>query len=586
MGELRLQGAPICAGVAIGHPHFFVVDQETIVQQTLEPAQIQPEIERYRLALQKTRSEIEQLHNQLLEEGATDGAQVLNTHLEMMQDPLITSSVEEQIQEQRRNPECVFYEAIRVFEERFHRMSDPFFRERFKDILDICRRVLGHLRQTGRPTLANLPENSIVIADELTPSEIAEARSGCVVGIVTRAGSLTSHAAIVAKAKGIPLVSHIAFKSVPPTATRLIVDGHSGLVVVDPLPETLSRYRSSQRQINRTHKMAQKVAHLEAETLDGYRVRLSANVELPAEELELLRQYGSEGVGLFRSEYMFLAHDAFPKEEEQFLVYRQLVEGLRDSSVVIRTFDIGGDKFGQFQNQAVEGNPFLGCRAIRYLLQRRDEFKAQLRAILRAAAYGDVGVLFPMVSGMGELRAAKELLEEARQELRDRGEPADQPLRVGCMIEVPSAAVLCDLLARECDFLSVGTNDLVQYALAVDRSNEAMSYLYQPSHPSVVRLLRLIVCLASQHQVPVTVCGEMAAETRFIPLLLGLGVRELSVSARCLPTVKEAIRRTTFLDAVQLAETVLSLETGEEIDALLQANLDQTLDLTAPCGHH
>jgi phosphotransferase system enzyme I (PtsI) len=427
-----------------------------------------------------------------------------------------------------------------------------------------------------RVTLADIPRNSIVFAQELAPTDTAEAKSGCVSAFVTEVGGETSHAAIMAKAKGIPYVASVDFQAFDAHKSRsVIVDGRTGDIILSPSSETLSKYRELKKQLNFHIKGLEKESGLQAETIDGYKVRLSANVEM-LNDLECLKDFGSEGVGLFRSEYIFLTCNDFPSEEEQFIAYRSIVESIKGFSVVIRTFDIGGDKFRDFEELRNEVNPFLGCRAIRFMLKEPEVFKCQLRAILRASAFGDVKILFPMISGLPELLEAKGLIEESKSELRSKGIPFSESVEIGCMIEIPSAAITCDLLAHECDFLSIGTNDLVQYSLAVDRGNQLMSYLYTPMHPCVIRLIKMVVSEGCRNGIPVSVCGEIAADPRFTSLLLGLGVRELSVAARFIPIVKNAIRNSSIVDSSHLAERVMTLPTDKEIQDLLTMEYQQS----------
>jgi phosphotransferase system enzyme I (PtsI) len=352
-----------------------------------------------------------------------------------------------------------------------------------------------------------------------------------------------------------------------------IVDGRTGDIILSPSSETLAQYIELQAELNSRFQVLERVGQVAAETLDGRQICLTANVET-LNELELLHRYGAQGIGLYRSENLFLQHNRFPSESEQFLVYKQLVEKMHGKPVVIRTFDVGGDKIAKDMKSGasfspVEENPFLGCRALRFLLKERHIFNDQLRAILRASAYGKVSVLFPMVTGLPELRDAKQVIAELKMQLRQSGVPFDEHMRVGCMIEVPSAAIIADLLAQECDFLSVGTNDLVQYCLAVDRGNQAMSFLYNPAHPSILRLLQMAIKEARRFKVPLNVCGEVAADPRFIPLLLGLGVVELSVACREIPIVKHIIRRTSVQDAVLMTEKILGMATEHEIQQFL-----------------
>jgi phosphoenolpyruvate-protein phosphotransferase (PTS system enzyme I) len=566
--EIILKGNPICRGVAIGTPLFFSYIEDAVAEYSIQKHEVDKEIKRYHDAIQKSREEIKFLQNRLEQQNIKEGVSILEAQLQMMQDPLLTSNVEKETKKTLKNAESILHALVEQCQKRFEALTDPFFRERFKDIQDVSRRIMTNLRAKKRVSLANIPPNSVVFSRELNASDTAEANIGGVSAFVTELGGATSHAAIVAKARGTPYVSSVSFEELGLMQHSLaIVDGRTGEIILNPSEDTLARYQDVRTQLN-SH--MQKLAHvgpLKAETLDGYEVRLSANIEM-ASELDLLRQHGGHGVGLYRSEYIFLNKNGFPNEEEQFEIYHILVKKAQGMPVVIRTFDVGGDKMLPNQQMTYEGNPFLGCRAIRFLLKEREIFKQQLRAILRASVQGDVSVMFPMVSTLQELMDAKEVVEEAKLDLQKRGLPYGA-IRIGCMIEVPSAAIIADMLAKECDFLSIGTNDLVQYALAVDRCNHAMSDLYKPTHPSVLRLIKLVIHEASHQGIPVTICGEVASDPRFTPLLLGLGVHELSVATRYIPTIKHAIRSTSIVAASQLAEAVLSLRTAAEIQALL-----------------
>jgi phosphoenolpyruvate-protein phosphotransferase (PTS system enzyme I) len=569
--EVRLKGAPICSGIAIGTPFLYTCPQNVIPEFTLPEGEVDSEIARYHKALATSLEDVRSLRTRLEKEGAVEGAAILEAHLHMMQDPVLTSEIEERIRTEQKNAEYAFQRAIDDYVTRFKQINDPYFRERLNDLHDIGRRVLGQLRAVVRASLQEAPDQAVVFAHELTPSDTAEAEADRISAFVTQVGGDTAHAAIMAKAKGIPYVARVDFRGVADFSSgQVIVDGRNGEVILHPTEATLSKYRELQREHARHYERFNAAGHLPCETIDGYQVILSANVEM-FHEVELVKRYGGSGIGLFRSEYVCHSKKNFPSEEEQFLIYRRIAEAVDGRPVVIRTFDVGGDKFRELPAVGEEENPFLGCRAIRLMLKEHEAFKVQLRSILRASAYGDVRILFPMVSGLPELIEAKGYLAVAKEELRAEGVPFNEEILVGIMIEVPSAAISCDVLAPECDFMSVGTNDLVQYSLAVDRDNQAMSYLYTPAHPSVLRLIRMIVTEASRNEIPVTVCGEMAADPRFTPLLLGLGVNELSVSARYLPIVKNAIRGTSIVRATRLAEQVLTMPTSMDVlDALIE----------------
>lgn len=567
--EIHLKGTPICQGVAIGRLYCYNRSENPIAELTLKEEEVHREIERYRSALEGSRAEIRTLQKQMELEKVQEGVAILGAHLQIMEDGLLTFEVEEEIRRTKKNAEYVFHRFILDFQTKFKALPDPFFQERFNDIQDIARRVMGYLHQKQRETLSSAPFGSVVITKELIASDVAEANGYAVKAFISEVGGVTAHAAIVAKAKGIPYVSNVDIGSIVCYANALIiVDGRTGDIFINPTPEKLKEYQAISEKIQRQLQSFNQTAQFEAETYDGYRVNLSANVEM-VNEVDLLHQHSNSGVGLFRSEYLFLTQNDFPVEEEQFQIYQMLVSKMKGLPVVIRTFDVGGDKCIPNHKMPVEVNPFLGCRAIRFLLRELDIFKAQLRAILRASAFGNVSLMFPMVSTLTELIEAKKVVREVMQELKRSCIPFDEAIRIGCMIEVPSAAVIADLLAKECDFLSIGTNDLVQYSLAVDRSNQTMSGLYTPAHPSVIRLIRLVVNEAHFRGIPVTVCGEVAADPRFTPLLLGLGVNELSVTLRYLPMIKNVIRHTSIVEASHLAEQVLQMSTPQEIEQLL-----------------
>ena len=574
--EIRLQGTPISRGIAIGRPfHFLVVDDEPPVFAVAKK-DIDKEVKRYMKALEAARREIQGLQKRLEKEHVAEGAAILEAHLQIMRDSLMTAHVQEEIRKSGKNAESAFQKVIRSYRKKFLALSDPLFRERFKDIEDISRRVMAHLLKSIRITLADIPSDSVVFARELTASDMAEAKRPLANALVTESGGLTSHAAIVAKARGIPYVTSVDFQGVDLNrASSVIVDGRIGQVIVNPSSETLARYESLKDQYDHHHAQLQKSSNHKVETFDGYSIKLSANIDL-ADDLEVIHEYGGEGVGLFRTEYLFMDKARFPSEEEQFEAYRSIVERIKGKPVVIRTFDIGGDKILRNQLSAIEENPFLGCRAIRFMLKDPETFKIQLRAILRASAFGDVRIMFPMISSLGELLEAKRLLKEAAAELKAEKIKHAKKIPVGSMIEVPSAAIIADLLAKECDFLSIGTNDLVQYSLAVDRGNHQLRELYTPSHPSVIRLIKMVVAEANHHGIPVCICGEVASDPRYTALLLGLGVCELSVATRYIPTVKNAIRNTSIVEASRIAEEVLGLPTAVDIQEFLDRHYQKS----------
>jgi len=562
--EMTLYGTPICRGIAIGKPFILNRDDFKILEVNIPLNQIQREIVRYRHALQRSKQDIKRLQKQLEIEAASEGILILEAQLEMLQDPLLTEQIEKEVHESRKNVEFVLQQALLHYQQRFQAVEDPFFTERFKDLQDLTRRVFSYLHESGNFSLSHVPPHSIVCAEELTASDAASAHTYCVGAFITATGGATTHAAIVAKSKGIPYLTNVNLDQIKEQKPEsLIVDGRLGKLIINPSAETLVSYAKLQDQIMHQTKNLKQMARWPAQTFDGYSIRLSANLDMVT-EIDFIQEMGGQGIGLFRSEYIFLPKNEIPSEEEQYQVYVSIAKQMHDQPVVIRTFDLGGDKAVLHHHFFHERSPFLGCRATRFLLKEKSLFKTQLRAILRASLQGNISILFPMISTLSELQEAKRLLEESRQELK-----LFHPLRVGCMIEVPSAALIADHFAKECDFLSIGTNDLVQYALAVDRSDHALNEFYEPSDPSVMRLIKLITTEANKMHIPVSVCGEIASDPRFTALLLGLGIQELSVAPRYLPLIKNAIRHTSIVEAVQLAEKTLKLTTAREVLQLL-----------------
>lgn len=575
--ESILKGTSICRGVAIGKPFFLGAIDDNVPHFSIPLTEVEEEVKRFRHALKKTREDIVRLQAQLRLESVHEGAAILEAHLLIMRDPSLSTEVEEKIRITCINAEWVFFEMIKDCKNKFAALDNPYFQERSKDVEDIAWRIMGYLSEKKQINFADVPSDSIVIANELTPSIVAGADSKKIAAFITEAGGATAHAAIIARAKGIPYVSSIAFDNFRDLKNEwVIVDGRTGHVILNPEPETHEKYIRLQRKLVAQVDALDKIGSLASETYDGFQIGLCANIDMD-NELDMLHQYGGKGVGLYRSESVFHMFNRFPDEDEQYKIYCNVVQKMKGLPIVIRTFDVGGDKCTLEQLQSREVNPFLGCRAIRFLLKERPFFKTQIRAILRAALFGRVSIMFPMIAGVNELKEAQGVIEEVKADLDREQIEYSKNVRIGCMIEVPSAAIVSDLLAAECDFLSIGTNDLVQYSLAVDRTNHEMSRFYTPTHPSIIRLIRLIVEAANRNGIPVTVCGEVAADPRFTPLLLGLGVHELSVASLYLPVIKNAIRNTSIVRASHLAEETLKLSTAHEILDLLEREYQNTM---------
>ncbi len=566
--EIRIKGLPVCAGIAIGTPFLYRCSEDEMQSYSIDESQVKEEVQRFYQALDKSCEQILSLQKQLEDEGAYEGVMILEAHLQIIKDELIVSEIEKGILEKRKNVESLFKSFIHDYERQFEKLSGEVFKEKVCDIQDVSKRILHNLKNTAKSPLPSLEKDSIVFTQDLSPSDAAEVSKSSVNAFVSNTGGRISHAAIIARSKGIPYVANISLDHLQFESEDLvIVDGRSGEVIINPTASTLNIYRSFKEQLDRYLHSLDSNEGFFAETLDGCRVKLTANVEA-IEEIELIHRYKGDGVGLFRSEYLCLAKNRFPTEEEQFEVYKKVALAGRGLPVVIRTFDVGGDKSASFL-KLKEDNPFLGCRAIRYMLQNPLVFRTQLRAILRASAFGEIKIIFPMVSNVLELLQAKEHLQQEMQSLKKDGINFDPHIKVGCMIEIPSAALTCDEFAKHCDFLSIGTNDLVQYSLAVDRGNQMMSYLYNPTDPSVLRLIKMVVVEAGHCGIPVSVCGEIATDPRFTALLLGLGINELSCAARFIPLIKNAIRKTSIISASKLAGEIMCMRTSEDIQKKL-----------------
>ncbi len=566
--EVRLQGEAISRGVAIGSIFYHRLAQPMVAEERV--SDIEREVTRFWRAISQSRTELRKLIEGLRLHRAVEAVDILESHLQLLEDPILTTEVEKMVRSAGVNAAFVFYKTVKEYEKRFQALKDPFFRERFNDLDDVSRRVLSHMLPRKRRSLSSAPTKSIVYAEELLASEAAEVQGCLVAAFVTHQGGASSHAAIVAKAKGIPYVTQLELLSYAneEPIEKIIVDGRTGLVILNPNPDTLEQYLCLRCSQEKHEQQILPKGALHTQTLDGQLVGLSANVEMGA-DLESLKVYPDVGIGLYRSEYLFLVGNRMPDEELQYQTYRKLAETLPGRSIVIRAFDIGGDKHLVREGRWRENNPYLGYRAIRFLLREPQLFRMQLRAIWRATAHGNVRVLLPMISGLQELREAKRLTHQVKEELLREGVPIGERLPIGCMIEVPSAAVSSDLLAPECDFFSIGTNDLVQYSLAVDRASQAMRGHYTPTHPGVLRMIRMVTCEAKKQQISVSLCGEMAADPRFTALLLGLGVNDFSVAPKFIPVIKNVVHRICMGEARELAAAALKLSTAEEILGLL-----------------
>ena len=561
--EIRFRGAGVSPGLARGVIHVVRDDLDDVARYHIEPSQIGNEIARFEAALVQTRVQILEMQQKIAEAIGAKDAAIFDAHLLVVEDRTLIDEVLRRLETERCNVEWVFQEVASNYAETLSKIDDPYLRERALDIQDVTRRIIRNLQGKAPKPMLSTAEPHILVAHNLTPSDTATMNRQLVLGIATDLGSRTSHTAIIARSLNIPAVVglHDATDKLE-SGQHVLLDGYTGVLIVDPTPETLSYYGEIEVRKDQVTKELRQLREIPSTTSDGRHIVLSANIELPG-DVEAVSENGAEGIGLYRTEFLFVNRDTLPSEEEQYQTYRRVAERVKPNPLIIRTFDLGGDKLAVGTvDVGDELNPFLGWRAIRFCLENIDIFKTQLRAILRASAVGNVKIMFPMISGLEELRHAKAVLDECRREV---GEKKTAKMEVGAMIEIPSAAISADALAREVDFFSIGTNDLIQYTIAVDRVNERIAHLYEPTHPAVLRLLKMIADAAHANKIWVGVCGEMARDVALIPILLGLGIDELSVGARSVPRVKMAVRSLAVPECQQLVNEVLGLQTSSEI---------------------
>ncbi|MCM3337145.1 phosphoenolpyruvate--protein phosphotransferase [Paenibacillus sp. MER TA 81-3] len=567
----KVQGIGASNGIAIGKAFVLPSWEWDVPEEKMDPTDLAREFERLYEGIRSSRDEIEFIKSEIREMVGSEESTIFDAHLAILEDPIFMNEIQGIIQRQYKAAEVAVKEAIDHFVTMFDLLDDEYMKERALDIKDVGNRLLKHLLGAPEITLPTDTQPYILVAKELSPSQLVHLNPKNVLGIVMLMGGKTSHSAIMARALGIPLVLGLEGKIVKPIQTGdfIIVDGEHGIVHIEPAEDILSWYEARRDFYAQEADELKKIVSLPAVTNDGYEIHLAANIS-STRELEIAEQNGAEGVGLFRTEFMYMDRSYPPSEAEQLTVYRDVAEHFKDSSVIIRTLDIGGDKPMEYLDLPEEDNPFLGYRAIRICLDRRDLFKTQLRAILRASAFGEVSVMFPMISSVEEVRAAKGILEEAKQELRSEALPFDEELPIGIMVEVPAAAMIADRLAEEVDFFSIGTNDLVQYTLAVDRMNEQIAHMYDPFHPAVLRLVRHTIEAAKKCNIIVGVCGEMAGDPRAVPLWIALGVNKLSMSSRSIPRVKAAIRRASQENSRSVTDKIYKAGSKAELDALLE----------------
>jgi phosphotransferase system enzyme I (PtsI) len=565
-------GVPASPGIAIGPAYVLRRERLVVPEYRIEPDQVADEVARLEQAFRDTHARLESIREGLKDTGLV--GDIFDAQFLFLKDPTLIENASREIRESHLNAEWALQRELRRLESMFASMSDPYIRERSSDVAFIVRRVLQALMGREPEGLKNAPPGVIVVAEELSPGDVAQVKRGQVSGLVTEAGSRTSHVTIMARSLEIPAVvgTEGGWVEGLVDGTALILDGRSGRVIVDPDTQTIAEYTERRADQQVLERRLLRYAPLPAETRDGVFMRMLANVD-QAEEIPDALRYGAEGIGLYRTEFLFLNRTDLPDEEEQLASYREVVEKIAPHSAVIRTLDLGGEKVPTGLDLAEEPNPALGLRGVRMSLSRPELFRTQLRALLRASDFGDLKVLVPMVSTLSEVKFARRSFEDLRREVIDAGHPNAERVGFGVMIETPAAAMIADLIAPHCDFLSIGTNDLIQYTLAVDRSNEHVGYLYEPLHPANIRMIKLVCQAARRSGIVVGMCGEMAGEAVHVWILLAVGIGELSMTPFSIPLLKKILRDSTASEARRLLSDVVQLGSADEIRAHVERTM-------------
>lgn len=563
------------AGIAIGKAYLYSKPELVIDENIIPENMVSMEIDKLKHAFEVTHNQIKEIRDKASDKLSEDDAKIFEAHLMILDDPAFIEEILNIIKKESISASNAVKKVTDSYINIFLQMENEYMKERVADIKDIGNRILENILNIKSDSMNNFSSNTIIVAHDLTPSDTASLSTSMICGFVTDVGGETSHMAIVARSLEIPAVLGVGnITGKVRDGDVIILDAVEGNVIVDPTEDQLEFYRSKKEKFDKMKQELKKLKDLPAITKDGRQIEVSANIGTP-EEINKVIEYGGEGVGLFRTEFLYMNRDKLPNEEEQFLAYKSIAEKLCGKPVIIRTLDIGGDKKLPYLELPEEMNPFLGWRAIRISLSRHDIFKTQLRAILRASAFGNVLMMYPMISDISELREANKVLEEAKLELKKEGTLYNEKMKVGIMVEIPSAALTADIISKEVDFFSIGTNDLCQYTLAVDRMNERVSKLYKPFHPAILRLIKKVIESSNAYGKFTGICGEIASDPMMIIILVGLGLDELSMNPASIPMAKKVIRSITYERARKIAEHAIELSTAEEIVEYLNKILEK-----------
>jgi len=570
-----LRGIAVSPGIIIGKAR--IIDRSRVkilYQYLIDEKQVHKEVERLKDALRATQEQIVTLKNRMPEQ-IKQHAFILDSHVMMIQDGMLSDSTINTILQEKINAEWALKKSIQNIGLLFDQVEDEYIRERFHDVENLGEKILRNLAGKEQESLQEIDERVIIVAHDLSPVDTSEMNIAKVMGFITDVGGRTSHTAIMAQSLKIPAV--VGLESVTRQVrdgTLLIVDGNRGEVIIDPDDDAIILYQEKQLEHQRYESSIVKIGRLPAETMDGHKITIKANIEF-LEEVVAAKDYGAEGIGLYRTEFLYLRGQEFPREEELFEDYKQMAEIMAPAAVTIRTLDLGGDKFSSKLALDREMNPALGLRAIRFCLKQPEIFKTQLRAILRASAFGKIRLLIPMISGLQEILDTKEILEAVMEGLQEEGLAYDADIKTGIMIEIPSAVAVADILARHVDFFSIGTNDLIQYALAIDRVNENVAFMYEPFHPAILRMIQQVVKAAKNAGIGIALCGEMAGDPLCVFILLAFGIDELSMNAGNIPLIKKAIRSVNMEEVRADLEHIFQLDTAQRVRAFITERVKQ-----------